>query len=396
MKPAFVIPFYGAEIGGGAEMLCRRLAENLVQRGLEVEVLTTCLRDLGSSWNDNYYPPGEYLINGVPVKRFLIRPMNPDIFVAVNNKLVARHPVSLEEEVDYLRNAVNSDALFSYIGDHKRERFYFFLPYLFGTSLNGVSAAPERSFLIPCLHNEGYADMRVTRRMFQKASGALFLSKAEMTLAKTLFDGLAGMETFLLGCGVDELGATDAAWFREKRKLGDAPFILYVGRKDATKNTPLVVDYFARFRRRNPSSPLRLVMAGPGAVPIPEEARPYTLDLGFVTPREKANACAAATLLFQPSLMESFSIVIMESWLAGRPALVHRRCAVTSEHVRESGGGFAIGSFPEFCEALELLLAAPALANAMGARGAEYVRRHYSWDAVCERFMTLYGALEGA
>ena len=395
MKPAFVIPFYGTDIGGGAETLCRRLAENLVQRGQEVEVLTTCLRDLGSSWNDNHYPPGEYTINGVSVRRFLIRPMIPDIFVQLNHKLVARHPVSLEEEVDYLENAVNSDALFSWIGDHKRERFYFFLPYLFGTSLNGVSVAPERSFLIPCLHDEGYAEMRVTRRMFHKALGALFLSKAEMALAKSLYGGLAGMETFLLGCGVDELGATDAAWFREKHKLGDAPFLLYVGRKDATKNTPLAVEYFTRFRRRNPSSPLRLVMAGPGAVPVPEEARPYTLDLGFVTPQEKANAYAAATALFQPSLMESFSIVIMESWLAGRPVLVHRRCAVTSEHVRESGGGFAVGSFPEFCEAMELLLGDPAQAAAMGARGAAYARRDYSWDAVCGRFMTLYGALEG-
>ena len=45
MKTAFVIPFYGAAIGGGAESQCRMLAENLQKRGVDVEIITTRSED---------------------------------------------------------------------------------------------------------------------------------------------------------------------------------------------------------------------------------------------------------------------------------------------------------------------------------------------------------------
>ena len=41
---AFVVPRYGAEIGGGAEEECRRLAE-LLAADLDVTVLTSCALD---------------------------------------------------------------------------------------------------------------------------------------------------------------------------------------------------------------------------------------------------------------------------------------------------------------------------------------------------------------
>jgi len=394
MKIAFVIPFYGADIGGGAEMLCRRLAENLAFRGVNVEVLTTTLRGLSSDWNESYYEPGVYDVNGVPVRRFLPRPIDTDVFVPINNRLVGREPVSLEEEIGYMSNAINSDAMYAYIGDNQKDRFYFFLPYLFGTSLAGSAVAPHKSFLIPCLHDEGYAYMKVTRRMFNRVSGALFLSKAEGELARRLYDGLKLTEPALLGCGVDRISGADGARFRKKYGIGDDPFILYVGRRDKGKNVPLLYEYFGRYKEKNPDSPLKLVSIGPESVPVPEGAGEDLIDLGFVSPQDKRDAYAAATMMCQPSLMESFSIVIMESWLCGRPVLVHSDSAVTSEHVAESGGGFSFGDFPGFYESVELLLAEPETADALGARGREYVERYYTWEAVTNRFTKFVGALE--
>ena len=48
---------------------------------------------------------------------------------------------------------------------------------------------------------------------------------------------------------------------------------------------------------------------------------------------------AAASLLCQPSHNESFSLVIMESWLCGRPVLVSSQCAVTKDFAKRSNGG---------------------------------------------------------
>ena len=48
----------------------------------------------------------------------------------------------------------------------------------------------------------------------------------------------------------------------------------------------------------------------------------HLIDLGFVPIQDKYDAYAAAELLCQPSKHESFSYVIMESWLCERPVLV--------------------------------------------------------------------------
>ena len=392
MRAAFVIPFYGAAIGGGAETQCRLMAENLWKRGVDLEIITTCIKDFTSDWSRNHHPPGLGEVNGVPVRRFEVRPVDGHTLARVNEKLMARAPVTLEEELDYVDNAVNSDAMYHFIGENKSGYVYFFMPYLFGTTLHGVNIAPEKSFIIPCLHDEGYADMRITRRAFQKACGVLFNSRAEMRLAMRMYGGLKLTEPVLMGEGVDEMESADGPRFRAKHGLGDAPFILYAGRRDHTKNTPFLVECFRKYRKLKPSSPMKLVSMGPASVPIPDGIKDHVLDLGYVPLQEKRDAMAAATVLCQPSLMESFSLVIMESWLCGRPVMVHSACEVTRDHVETSGGGFSFGGFPEFYEQIEALLANPALGDKMGKLGGEYVRANYGWDVICGRFMRLLEA----
>lgn len=394
MKVAFVIPFYGEKIGGGAETQCRRLAENLALRNVEVEVLTTTLRDLGTHWNHQYHNPGVYDINGVTVRRFQTRLVDTDLFVPINKKLMAGQKISVEEEAGFVENAINSDALYSYIGDNQRDRVYFFLPYCFGTSWKGTRVAPWKSFLIPCLHDEGYADMAETKRMFDRVAGALFNSPAELGLAMEKYDGLKMTEPILMGEGVDDVGTPDPAGFRQKYELGDDPFLVYVGRRDVTKNTPFLVECFAKYKANNRSSKLKLVLMGSGSVKVPADVMDDVLDLGFVTEQVKHNAIAASTALCQPSLMESFSIVIMESWRLGRPVLVHSGCGPTSDHARASSGGFVFGDFGEFEKSINTLLANDSAANEMGLKGREYVEKNYSWNVICGRFKKLVEACE--
>jgi len=59
MKIAFVIPWYG-DIPGGAENECKRTVENLARRDVDVEVLTTCVKEFLSDWNTDYYKEGIY------------------------------------------------------------------------------------------------------------------------------------------------------------------------------------------------------------------------------------------------------------------------------------------------------------------------------------------------
>jgi len=148
-------------------------------------------------------------------------------------------------------------------------------------------------------------------------------------------------------------------------------------------------EYFARYKLTHPRSRLKLVLIGSGGVRIPGRLSADILDLGFVTPQEKADAYAATLALCQPSLLESFSLVMMEAWLAGAPSLVHGRCAVTRDHCLASNGGLFFEDYFEFVEAIELLARDGALRQRMGEAGRAYVLANYTWDRVTDNYLAV-------
>jgi glycosyltransferase involved in cell wall biosynthesis len=171
------------------------------------------------------------------------------------------------------------------------------------------------------------------------------------------------------------------------------PFLLYAGRKAREKNTPLLLEYFARYRLTHPTRPLKLVLAGSGGVRIPPRLSEDIVDLGFVPPQDKADAYAAALALCQPSLLESFSLVMMEAWLSGMPVLVHGRCAVTREHCLASNGGLFFEDYFEFTEALDALAADEPLRQRLAANGRAYVLARYTWDRVTDSYLEVFQRL---
>jgi glycosyltransferase involved in cell wall biosynthesis len=392
MKLGFVTPWYGPGIPGGAEAEVRRTAEHLHEAGLEVEVLTTCVRDFYADWGHNYHSPGSEVVSGVLVRRFPVGPRDKASFDAINAKLLQGLPISADEERAFIGEMVQAEALYEYIERHSQDYLFFFIPYMFSTTCFGVQICPERSYLIPCLHDEAYARLNVYRSAFAGLRGWLFHSAPEMALAQRLYE-LEPANLRLVGEGVDTAFALDADDFRRKYTPG-GPFLLYAGRRDVGKNIGLLADYFGRYRRERPKhSSLRLVLIGPGKMPVRVESVGNVVDLGFVPVQDKYNAYAAAVALCQPSLRESFSIVLMESWVAGRPALVHADCAVTKYHCKRSNGGLYFANYDEFALCLDLLLDHPRLAARMGKNGQAYVLENFRWDIIVDKYRRL---LEGA
>jgi len=84
---------------------------------------------------------------------------------------------------------------------------------------------------------------------------------------------------------------------------------------------------------------------------------------------------------------ESFSIVIMEAWLLGVPAVVSARCAVTKNHVRRCNGGLYVETSDEFVRALKYLEDHDAVRDTLAANGQEYLSREFSFDAVLARYL---------
>ena len=155
MKIAFVIPWYGANIGGGAEAEARRTAEHLHRVGLPVEVLTTCVRDFSSDWGQNHHRAGESIENDVLVRRFPVRRRNRDAFDAVNWKLMHGQPITSAEEEIYVRENVCSPALSQYIAEHRGQYRFCFIPYMFGTTYWGIAACSGEALSDPMLARRG-------------------------------------------------------------------------------------------------------------------------------------------------------------------------------------------------------------------------------------------------
>ena len=383
-KIGFVIPWYGEDIVGGAEAQCRRLAEELVKTGLEVEVLTTCARDLLSGWSKNHYREDVYKVGGVTVRRFRLRSADLTSFRIINDRLLAGLPISPEEEQCFITESVNSDRLYDFIEKNRVDYYYVFTPYLFGTTYWGSQCCAGEGFLIPCLHDEAYAGLQIFRSLFKRFKGILFYSQPEMTLARRLYQ-LDAAHLTLIGGGVDMDIRGNGAIFREQHDLS-APFILYVGRRDETKNLPLLVRYFCFYKERNRSN-VKLVLAGDGPVEIPAGFETQIFDLGFLSEQAKHDAYAAATLVCQPSARESFSIVIMEAWLQETPVLVHADCPVTVYHCLRSNGGLYFRDYGEFEGCLSYLLGNPEVRGKMGWLGRRYVERNCRLERGVARFV---------
>ena len=391
---AFVLPRYFKGIAGGAETLMGSLAQRLRDRGDYVEIWTTCAED-NRTWK-NEFAKGATTIDGVTIHRFLVDERDLDVWIPLQISLHEGHVLSLEDQITWMSESVNSKALYGHISAHSRDfDALFFGPYLFGTTFWGSLIDPGRSVLIPCLHDEVYAYQEVVASMFRQVKGCLFNSQPEMDLAQSIYGAIPGG---VVGMGFDLSSATRSgaeAYFSDP-----SPYILYLGRKETGKNVHVLVDYFVEAKERGliPDA-VKLVVLGGGSFSDLHRGEVLTrgdvIDLPHVSEGDKLRLLSQALCLCQPSTNESFSIVLMEAWMAGVPVVVHGGCAVTKHHVVDSGGGLYFSSSDDLAAVTGYFLDNPDDRRSHAEQGARYVRDHYSWEAVLGRFDNVVSAILG-
>ncbi len=387
-KFAIVTPWYGHQYGG-AERFIREFAENLRRKGNTVEVCTTACSSPYVEWSDNDLETGETVLNGVPVRRFPVDERDAQRYVRLYSSLTSESAQSLcnADESALIENSINSRTLYQYIEENKSTYTWIFAPYMYGTTIKGTRIAPGRSLLFPCLHDEPMAHLPSVQRMFKNVGGVLCLSEPEKEMIQNIYS-LQNTRTRFVGCGVEAPDKGNPDTFRKKFGI-DNEYFLYIGKKDKGKNLHVLLDYFERFATdytfRGP-----LVLVGPGDMQYVHNSvnESHVIDLGILdSETEKQNTLAGATALCHPSVHESFSIVIMESWLQRRPVIVDAACDVTREHCNASNGGLYYRNYFEFAGCLDMLLSNPSLARILGEQGRDYVREVFNWDAVIERFL---------
>ncbi len=313
----------------------------------------------------------------MPVRRFPITPPRRDPYIpppVARRGLHAGLPAFPDHELRLLASLVSSDALLEAVAAEGMGRHFLFIPYPFPTSFWGTLLAGERAQLLPCLHDEPYARYSTARWMFRRARRTLANSPAERDLALHLYD-LPPERVVVAGEGIDLAPRGDGAAFRAR---------MFAGARSTGKNLALLLAFVREYWARR-GTPLKLLLTGREPIALPVALSEIALHLGYLSAQEKHDAYAAADVYVHPSLIESFSIVLMEAWLQGAPALVHADCAVTRQAAEASGGGLAFHDFGEFAAALDLLLGDAELRRIMGARGRAYVLETCRWEDVARR-----------
>lgn len=401
---AIIVQRYGAEINGGAELHARQWAQALKPH-YAVDVLTSCALDY-QTWAP-HFPPGESDIDGVRVLRFE-HPVRRKVHMPLRHKLrfqcrrwlaaaglplvAAPAGIAAYDGIDYLRGkGPTMDGLMAYLEARGADyaALIFFTAFFHPAAL-GVLVQPQRSLLVPTLHDEKGMYLPHYHRVFRAPRAVLYNTAAEQAVARRLYgDGLAPAR--VCGVGIPLKTAAELATARSASALAEvagrlqlgAPFLLYVGRVDRSKGCAELFEHFAALRRQWPT-PLKLVVCGQWFMSRP--SHPDILATGFVGEADRDVLLAHAAALVVPSRHESLSMVLLEGLGAGCPVIVNRGSEVLREHVRASGIGESYAGAEEFSAAVRRVLTlSPQQRSEIADRGRQYVADGYSWARVVVR-----------
>ncbi len=392
MRVAFVVQRCGLEVNGGAELLCRLVAEQMALRA-RTEVLTTCALDY-VTWA-NHYPPGEERIGELCIRRFPVeRPRNVASFGEISGRLRPRiGNLLLEEEEEWMREQGPwSPELFRYIEQHEADYDAFiFFTYLYTTTYFGLPKVAHKAILVPTAHDEWPIYFGMWDRLMELPRAFVFQTEEELAFMRRRFPQ-ARLEGPILGVEVEPPRDVDAASFRAACGV-EAPFVLYAGRIDGHKGVGDLIQYFDAYRSATGDARTELVLMGKAAMEIPPA--PFIRYVGFVPDKQKWDALAACEVFAMPSPYESLSIACLEAWSLSKPVLVNAQSEVLVGQCRRSQGGLWYRDRDEFVAALETLLGDAQLRSALGAQGQRYVTANYRWPRIMDAYCALVSAIRG-
>jgi glycosyltransferase involved in cell wall biosynthesis len=248
-----------------------------------------------------------------------------------------------------------------------------------------------RSSLAKTLYNT-----LVGNRIIRNAGACVAIAGNEVDPLRSY--GIPADRISLIPNGVDAsaYGSPDPASFRRKFGLGDAPFVLFLGRLNHIKGPDLLLEAFIRIRDSFPRVHLVYAGADEGLLaPLKSAAQDAGVAgrvhfIGSVAGADKTGAYSAARLLVIPSRREAMSIVALEAGICGTPVLITDQCGF--DDIEAIGGGRVVqASADALVLGLRGLLGQDgASLRDMGLKLKDHVTRHFLWESIAGRYLDLF------
>ena len=401
MKILFVTQAYHPS-KGGVQWMVQNLAEGLVHRhGDDVTVFTTNAYEcqLFTDASLPTMPAGVETINGVNVCRFSV--FNRFTWLRLNAARVG-YKLRLPGQdwlrtlyfgpiVPGLQQAVAASGADVVVASSFPMRHMY-------DALQGAQASGKPVVLIGTVHPTdpwGF-DLPRMYRAIKAADAYIALSQHEQDYLAA--HGIPANQINIVGGGVTVDAFIDAAAagqaLRQQYGFADDPVAVLIGRQTAYKRADLIIEAMQLVWQQMPTA--RLLLAGAktdytatlelliATLPQPFQQR-ITMLTDF-SEAEKPAILAAADLLLQPSERESFGIVFLEAWAAGRPVIGARSGAAPTVIDEGRDGLLATyGDRQAWADAMLQLFTDAKLRQQMGAHGKEKTMARYSWSHITAR-----------
>ena len=333
------------------------------------------------------YEPGTTTVDdGVIVRRFPVVGSKPRRSrERIESRIQSGAAVPLADQLAWLDGLFRVPDLFHHLVVSSDQYDAVILsPYLFWTTVTGATIVPDRTIVMPCLHDEPYARLEVLHPVLSDVARLWFLSEPEHELAHeiaTLPDHV------VTGAGVHVPTSYDPEGFCARHNLS-RPFILFAGRRERGKGWDWLLAAF-HFAIRQYDLPFDLVTIGvspaaSGSRPLGPRARPRISRRIRSRRRLRGRNRLRAAEHQRELLAHDHGVVAGRH--AGALARREARCcagtaidpaAASPSPTSSSSRNASRSSRPRPSEAAQLAKA-----------GREYVLANYQWDVVLDAMET--------
>lgn len=247
-----------------------------------------------------------------------------------------------------------------------------------------------RSKLIKYLYN-----WIVGKKILRNASACIAITPGELPQFQAY--GVNPGKVFVIPNGIseEEFPPGDDTLFRHKHRLGDRPFVLFVGRLNHIKGPDLLLQAFCNLKDR--FADLHLVFAGPDDGML-AQLRQAANDggiaqrvhfIGYIGGIDKSLAYRASQLLVIPSRQEAMSIVVLEAGITATPVLLTDQCGFSQ--IAGIGGGKVVPATVDGLQSgLSDMVKNSQRLKSMGENLKQYVSDNFLWESVVNRYLVLY------
>lgn len=164
------------------------------------------------------------------------------------------------------------------------------------------------------------------------------------------------------------------------------PFILVLGRKAGAKGYRQIIDAIEQLNREGVD--IQAVLIGPDDDGVVVDS-PNAVYLGRQPRNVVRGALLSCLALCNMSSSESFGIVLLEAWLAGKPVIANRNCAAFHDMAVDGENALLVSPEPEMiADAIRELLAQPDLGSRLAEKGKQQAIR-FDWMTVAEDFLAI-------